>query len=72
MIMSCESPKKCVFLKGEIDFLGMLIGNNCIKVNPEKVMVLQNWPNPRSVTEVWSFLGILQFIRRFIPKAEIS
>ena len=62
------SPKKCEFFKDEMDFLGLLIGTNGIKVNPKKVDILKTWPKPESVTDLRSFLGLLQFFRRFIPK----
>lgn len=62
------SPKKCEFFKGEMDFLGLLIDKNGIKVNPKKVEILRTWPKPDSITDLRSFLGLLQFFRRFIPK----
>ena len=35
------SPKKCSFMQENIEFLGLIIGNDGIKVNPEKVEVLR-------------------------------
>jgi len=61
------SPKKCSFMQENIEFLGLIIGNDGIKVNPEKVEVLRTWPKPKSVTEIRSFLGLMQFFRRFVP-----
>lgn len=55
------SPKKCELFKKEIDFLGLIVGNKGIRVNPIKVEVLRTWPKPKSVTEVRSFLGLIQF-----------
>lgn len=55
------SPKNCSFLKEDIDSLSMLIGKNGTEVSPEKVKFLQNWPEPKSVPEVRSYLGLLQF-----------
>ena len=40
------SPKKCEFCKDEMDFLGLLIGKNGIKVNPKKVEILRTLPKP--------------------------
>ena len=60
------SPKKCEFMKIEIDFLGLDVGKNGIRVNPLKIEVLKLWPRPQSLTDVTSFIGLLQFFRRFI------
>lgn len=61
------SPKKCEFMKNEIDFLGLVIGENGIRVDERKVEILRTWPKPISLTDLRSFLGLLQFFRRFIP-----
>ena len=61
------SPKKCEFFTDEMEFLGLLIGKNGIRVNPKKVEILRTWPKPDSITDLRSFLGLLQFFRRFIP-----
>ena len=60
------SPKKCEFMKNELDFLGLVVGKEGIRVNPKKVEVLKTWPKPKTLTEVRSFMGLLQFFRRFI------
>lgn len=62
------SPKKCKFMQTEIDFLGLIVGKNGVGVNPAKVEVLKSWPRPKSLTDVRSFIGLLQFFRRFIEK----
>lgn len=40
------SPRKCVFMKTEIEFLGFIIGKNELRVSPEKLKVLKTWPKP--------------------------
>lgn len=62
------SPKKCEFMKEEINFLGSLVGKKRLRVNPDKIKVLQKWPKPETLTDVRSFMGLLQFFWRFIPK----
>ena len=60
------SPKKCDLWKSEIEFLGLIVGRNGIQADPRKVEILRNWPKPKSLTDVRSFMGLLQFFRRFI------
>ena len=60
------SARKCEFLRSEIQFLGLIVGTEGVRVNPEKAEVLRTWPRPETLTELRSFLGLLQFFRRFI------
>ena len=60
------SPKKCEFMKTEMEFLGFTVGEKGLRFNPEKVKVLKTWPKPDTLTDLRSFLRLLQFFRRFI------
>jgi hypothetical protein len=37
-----------------------------LKIDPSKIDVIVNWPEPKSVTKVQRFLGAVQYCRRFI------
>ena len=60
------SPKKCEFMKSKILFLGMIVGNDGIQVDPKKFEFLQNSSKPTTLTDLRSFMGVLQNFRRFI------
>ncbi|CAO4382312.1 unnamed protein product [Caenorhabditis nigoni] len=49
-----------------ISFLGFVIENNTIRPNEEKTKSIRNFPTPKSVTDVKSFLGMSGYFRRFI------
>ena len=59
-------PEKCLFDKHEIDFLGLIISPNTIRMDPAKVEAIRNWPTPKSKREVQQFLGFVNFYRRFM------
>ena len=60
------SPSKCHFLCKEIKYLGHMISEEGIGVDPEKIACVKNWPVPKSVKQVQGFLGFTSFYRRFI------
>ena len=47
-------------------YLGHIVGGGELKIDPSKVEVILNWPNPNTVIEVRSFLGATQYWRKFI------
>ena len=59
-------PKKYEFHRKIVDFLGYVITIEGIKADPEKIRALLEWPAPTNVKELQSFLGTINFNRRFI------
>lgn len=57
---------KCTFGVEEMEFLGHIVGKDGIKVDPKKVEAVKDWPTPRTVKGVRSFLGFTGYYRRFI------
>jgi hypothetical protein len=56
-------PEKCEFHKQEVKYLGFIISTNGTKMDPAKVTMIQEWPEPRNVKDVQSFLGFANFHR---------
>ena len=52
---------KCEFGKTALVYLGHIIGGGQLKIDPSKVDVIVNWSEPKSVIEVRSFLGAVQY-----------
>ena len=57
---------KCVFGASEVEYLGHVLRPDGVSVDPNKVEAVENWPQPRNKTEVQSFLGLVNYYRRFI------
>ena len=61
-------PEKCVFEKEEINYLGVIIGQGTVKMNPLKLEGVADWPKPKMPTEIRQFLGFTRYYHYFIPK----
>ena len=57
---------KCTFCSSELEYLGHIVGRDGIKVDPRKVSAVVDWPIPKDVHQVRSFLGLANYFRRFI------
>ena len=49
-----------------MNYLGYIVGSDELKIDPSKVEVIVNFPQPNTTTEVRSFLGTTQYWRKFI------
>jgi len=58
--------EKCEFCKEQIEYLGLVILENEVSIDPVKVAGVQEWPTPENKTDVQAFLGFVNFYRRFI------
>ena len=61
-------PKKCQFGVKQIPLLGHIITSEGVMPNPKKIEAIKAAVAPRTRKEVMSFLGLVGFIRRFIPR----
>ena len=59
-------PEKCEFWKQRVEYLGHIIEPDHVQMDPVKLGGLVDWPTPKTVKDVRSFLGFGNYYRRFI------
>lgn len=59
-------PSKCRLMQKEVAFLGHRVSANGISPDPEKVSKVKNWPVPRNLKDLRSFLGGVSYYRKYI------
>ncbi|WZY72146.1 hypothetical protein YC2023_004386 [Brassica napus] len=57
---------KCSFWQRKIGFLGHVVSEAGVAVDPEKIIAITEWPTPKSATEIRSFLGLPGYYRKFV------
>ena len=59
-------PDKCEFEQTKVEYLGVIISHNSDEMDLVKVAGVAEWPIPNNKKEVQSFLGFINFYRRFV------
>ena len=62
------NPKKCKLLQSEIEILGFIVGAGYVKPDPKKVLAIKNFAKPQTISQLRSFLGLINYSREFIPR----
>ena len=62
------TPSKCEIFKLRITYLGHIVSKDGIENEKKWVIAIQEWLIPKTVTEVCSFLGFMNYYHKFIPK----
>jgi Reverse transcriptase (RNA-dependent DNA polymerase) len=58
--------KKCKFRKPKIEYLGLVVEEGKLVMDPAKLKGILDWPAPKTVKEVRSFIGFGNFYRCFV------
>ncbi|CAI7922477.1 unnamed protein product, partial [Closterium sp. NIES-54] len=61
------NASKCEFLQDRLEFLGHIISADGVEIDPKKIATIQAWHAPTKLTELQSFVGFVNYVRRFVP-----
>ncbi len=58
---------KCFFFKDSVEYLGHMIDESGLRASEDKVKAILQAPSPENVSQLRSFLGLLNYYNRFLP-----
>ncbi|MBW0522001.1 hypothetical protein O181_061716 [Austropuccinia psidii MF-1] len=61
-----SKASKCVFNASSVEYLGYVVSSDDLKMDFSKFQQILNWPQPKNIKALQSFLGFANFYQRFI------
>lgn len=58
--------EKCTFMNPSVEYLGHIIDAEGLRPSPEKVRAIQEAPEPKNLTELKSFIGLINYYSKFL------
>jgi hypothetical protein len=57
---------KCAFGDHEVEYLGHIVSQKSVRVDPKKVVAIQYWPRPKTLKRLRGLLGIIGYYMKFV------
>ena len=58
--------EKCKFHSKSVEYLGYVLSSSGLTMSNDKIKIIQDWPEPKKVKDIQSFLGFANFYHQFI------
>jgi hypothetical protein len=59
---------KCSFAQQQLTYLGHIVSSKGVATDPSKITIIKDWPQPKNIKELRSFLGMVGYYRRFVKQ----
>jgi len=64
--MAKNKIQKCRFARSEIEYLGHIVSDEGVKVDPTKLQTFRKFPTPQNMEQLRSFFGLAGYYQKFI------
>jgi hypothetical protein len=61
-----ENTSKCSFGVQEVEYLGHIVSHEGVKVDPQKIKAIREWPIPKTLNNIRGFLVLIGYYRKFV------
>ena len=61
-----SKPSKCFFGLKEVEYLGLIVSHECVKVDPNKIKLMMDWAIPKTLKNIRGFLGVTGYYHKFV------
>ncbi|GIL79609.1 hypothetical protein Vretifemale_8871, partial [Volvox reticuliferus] len=62
---------KCHWAQPQVEYLGHIVSQDGVRMDPRKTSVVRDWPVPSSLQELRRFLGLTNYFRKFIERYSV-
>jgi hypothetical protein len=59
-------PSKCFFGVKEVEYLGHIVSHEGVKVDPNMIKAMMDWPIPKTLNNLRVFLGLIGYYHNFV------
>ena len=59
-------PSKCFFRVKEVEYLGHIVSHEGVKVDPNKIKAMMDWPIPKTLNNLRGLFGLTGYCRNFV------
>jgi len=66
------NPSKCAFGVQEVEYLGRIVSHEDVKVSPNKIKAMMEWPIPKTLKNIRAFFGLTGYYHKSLLRIMVK